>query len=79
MAEPVKDPVCGMQVDPDAAPAKSEYQGTAYYFCAEVCKNQFDADPEKYVGAPAAEPEAPPAAEAATEAPSRRWWEFWKR
>ncbi len=79
MAEPVKDPVCGMQVDPDTAPANSEYQGTVYYFCAEACKSQFDADPGKYVGAPAPEPETPPAAEAAAEAPRRRWWEFWKR
>ena len=77
MAEPVKDPVCGMEVDPETAAAKSEHKGTAYYFCAEACKSQFDADPAKYAGAPApaAAPEAPPAAEARP----KRWWEFWKQ
>lgn len=29
----VKDPVCGMMVDPETAPAKAEYQGQTYYFC----------------------------------------------
>jgi YHS domain-containing protein len=72
MAEPVKDPVCGMEVDPETAPAKSEQEGTTYYFCAEACKAQFDADPGKYVG-------GAPTAEAAAEGPSRRWWEFWKQ
>jgi YHS domain-containing protein len=44
----VKDPVCGMDVDPKTAP-KSEYQGHAYYFCSQGCKTSFDKDPKKYV------------------------------
>ncbi len=40
------DPVCGMQVDPAKAAAKSEYKGTTYYFCSEHCKKTFDANPE---------------------------------
>jgi Cu+-exporting ATPase len=84
MAELVKDPVCNMDVDPDTAAAKSEHQGTAYYFCAEGCKQSFDADPHKFLGggeAPAAQaaPAAEQPAEApAGEAPPKRWWEFWK-
>ncbi|MDI3548277.1 MAG: hypothetical protein PWR10_1929 [Halanaerobiales bacterium] len=31
-----KDPVCGMEVDPDKAAATYDYQGKTYYFCAEV-------------------------------------------
>ncbi len=80
MAELVKDVVCGMDVDPDTAPAKSEHRGTTYYFCAEGCKQEFDADPRKFLNgaAPAAAPAAgPPPVEAAA-APRRRWWEFWK-
>ena len=50
MASMVKDPVCGMDVDPGKAAAKSEYQGNTYYFCAPGCKTKFDQDPEKYVG-----------------------------
>ncbi|MEX2238802.1 MAG: YHS domain-containing protein [Dehalococcoidia bacterium] len=45
-----KDPVCGMDVDPKAAPASSEYQGKTYYFCAAGCKRQFDQNPEQFVG-----------------------------
>lgn len=45
-----KDPVCGMEVDPATAAAKSEYKGQTYYFCAPGCKQAFDKDPEKYLG-----------------------------
>ena len=46
-----KDPVCGMDVAPKTAAAKSEYQGQTYYFCSKGCKTQFDKTPEKFVGA----------------------------
>lgn len=46
-----KDPVCGMDVDPKEAAAKSEYKGVAYYFCGLSCKREFDEAPEKFVGA----------------------------
>lgn len=49
-AKTVKDPVCGMNVDPETAPAKSEYMGKTYYFCSAGCKKAFDANPAKYVG-----------------------------
>jgi len=45
-----KDPVCGMDVNPKEAAGKSEYKGTAYYFCAPGCKRAFDERPEKFVG-----------------------------
>jgi YHS domain-containing protein len=43
------DPVCNMEVNEKAAPAKSDYQGKTYYFCAPGCKKAFDKDPAKYV------------------------------
>ena len=43
-----RDPVCDMEVDPQTAPAKSEYQGTTYYFCSLACKQAFEADPKQY-------------------------------
>lgn len=46
-----KDLVCGMEVDPKKAAAKSEYKGKTYYFCAPGCKAAFDKDPEHYVKA----------------------------
>lgn len=45
-----KDPVCGMDVDENAAAGKSEYKGQTYYFCSPGCKRSFDKEPEKYVG-----------------------------
>jgi Cu+-exporting ATPase len=48
-----KDLVCGMDVDPATAAAKSEYKGETYYFCAPGCKRSFDEDPERFVQAEA--------------------------
>src|SRR6184192_3215981 len=43
-------PVCGMDVDPKAAP-RSVYKGTTYYFCYDDDKKTFDAAPDKFVTA----------------------------
>lgn len=44
----VIDPVCGMQVDPQAT-AHSTHQGEQhFYFCSAKCKEKFVADPSKY-------------------------------
>jgi YHS domain-containing protein len=43
------DPICKMEVDPKAAPAKAEYKGQTYYFCCAGCKVAFEKDPEKYL------------------------------
>jgi len=45
----VKDPVCGMMVDPKTAAGKSVFQGQTYYFCSTGCKADFDKNPQKYV------------------------------
>ena len=45
----VKDVVCGMEIDPNEAAGKSEYQGKTYYFCAPGCKRKFDANPQQFV------------------------------
>ncbi len=49
MANTVRDPVCGMDIDPATAAGKSEYKGQTYYFCSAGCKKSFDKEPEKYV------------------------------
>ncbi len=51
-AEKVKDPVCGMTIDPATAKGKSDHEGKTYYFCSDDCKKKFDADPKKYVQPP---------------------------
>ena len=45
----VVDPVCGMDVDPATAAAKSDYKGKTYYFCSKDEKAQFDKEPEKFL------------------------------
>jgi P-type Cu+ transporter len=52
----VKDPVCGMTVDPTAARGGSfTYQGAKYFFCNPRCNERFRSDPGKYL-APAYKP-----------------------
>jgi len=45
----VIDPICGMEVEPEEAAGKSEYQGRTYYFCNPMCLERFEAEPAKYV------------------------------
>jgi Cu+-exporting ATPase len=48
-AHKVKDPVCGMMVDPHTAKHRYEHHGHTYYFCSPKCREKFIADPEKYL------------------------------
>ncbi|WP_130618637.1 heavy metal translocating P-type ATPase [Dyella amyloliquefaciens] len=48
-AHTVKDPVCGMNVDPHKAAHHLEHDGHTYYFCAQRCKEKFQADPQRYL------------------------------
>jgi len=47
----VRDPVCGMYVDPARARGSAEYKGQTYYFCSPRCLERFNAEPEKYLAA----------------------------
>lgn len=42
------DPVCGMQVNPEAAIA-IEHAGHVYYFCESACADTFRDDPDRWV------------------------------
>ena len=46
----VKDPVCGMTVDPATAKHCSEHAGKTWYFCAARCREKFEANPKQYLG-----------------------------
>lgn len=48
MADTVRDPVCGMDIDPQNAVASMDYDGKTYYFCSDGCYQSFQADPAKY-------------------------------
>ncbi|MCS0494383.1 heavy metal translocating P-type ATPase [Ancylobacter sp. MQZ15Z-1] len=54
--ETMKDPVCGMDVDPHTAQHRAEHGGRTYYFCCNGCRTKFVADPQKYLEPRAAEP-----------------------
>src|SRR5262249_26961692 len=48
--ETVADPVCGMQVSKATPPGGThDHAGTTYYFCAELCRRRFAADPDRYL------------------------------
>jgi len=55
----MKDPVCGMNVDPASAAGTSQYQGQTVYFCSQGCKAKFDADPGEFSAVPPARPAGP--------------------
>ncbi len=48
----MKDPVCGMTVDPEKAAAKREHGGKTYYFCSVRCAERFSNEPGKFLAAP---------------------------
>ena len=48
-AATVKDPVCGMTVDPAKTPHHAEHTGATYHFCSSGCRTKFVADPAKYI------------------------------
>lgn len=46
----VKDPVCGMMIDPKSAKGGSSiYQNQTYYFCNPKCKTKFELAPSNYL------------------------------
>ena len=45
----MKDPVCGMWVDPHTAKHRAEHDGQPYYFCSAGCRTKFMADPARYL------------------------------
>jgi Cu+-exporting ATPase len=63
----VKDPVCGMMVDPQKAAGKVEHAGKTYFFCSPRCQERFEKEPEKFLATPGtagmehAHPTTPPA------------------
>lgn len=50
--ERVKDPVCGMEVDPKISKGTGlliEHNGKSYYFCMNECKQEFVKNPRQYL------------------------------
>ncbi len=65
------DPVCGMHVDPATARGGAlVHAGVEYAFCSAHCRAAFEAQPERYVSAPASAKHSCCSANAPSTAPS---------
>jgi Cu+-exporting ATPase len=47
----IRDPVCGMTVDPAAGKPTAEHGGRTFHFCSDRCHTKFQAEPEAYLSA----------------------------
>jgi Cu+-exporting ATPase len=45
----MRDPVCGMSVDPAAGKPTVDYDGKTFHFCSQGCQKKFVADPDKFL------------------------------
>src|ERR1039457_5163050 len=45
----MKDPICGMDVEPATAAGSHVHDGQTYYFCSTHCLAEFRADPTRYI------------------------------
>ena len=51
VAKNMIDPVCGMNVEPNTAAGKHEYNGQTYFFCSHHCMAKFKEAPENFLKA----------------------------
>ncbi|WP_265517961.1 heavy metal translocating P-type ATPase [Nitratireductor luteus] len=47
----IRDPVCGMTVDPDSGKPSHEHGGHLFHFCSQSCRDKFAKEPEAYIEA----------------------------
>jgi Cu+-exporting ATPase len=47
----VRDPVCGMNVNPETSKHRAEHEGKTYHFCSAGCRTKFMGDPDRYLSA----------------------------
>src|SRR4051794_14708573 len=45
----VRDPVCGMSVDPATSRHRFDYRGENFHFCSAGCQAKFAANPARYL------------------------------
>ncbi len=54
-AATLRDPVCGMMVDPRKTPHRAEHSGRTWHFCSAGCREKFLAGPTRYLEPQAAQ------------------------
>ncbi|TPJ73312.1 heavy metal translocating P-type ATPase [Mesorhizobium sp. B2-7-1] len=47
----IRDPVCGMMVDPAGGKPTAEHGGRTFHFCSERCRTKFQAESQAYLAA----------------------------
>jgi Cu+-exporting ATPase len=62
----VRDPVCGMTVDPHETQHRAEQGGRNYYFCSPGCRQKFVGDPSRYLSPEQEKEKAEPASAGTT-------------
>ena len=55
----VRDPVCGMSVDPATSQHRFDYRGETFHFCSAGCRTKFAADPRQYLDKTKAKADVP--------------------
>jgi len=55
----LRDPVCGMSVDPATSKHRFDTRGQTFHFCSAGCRTKFAADPAKYLDKKQPPPELP--------------------
>ena len=58
-AATVRDPVCGMTVDPATSKHRFDHHDKTFHFCSAGCRTKFAADPESYLAERKPQAEAP--------------------
>ncbi|MDP1867992.1 MAG: HAD-IC family P-type ATPase, partial [Bradyrhizobium sp.] len=61
---PVRDPVCGMTVEPATSKHRFDHHGQTFHFCSAGCRTKFAADPGAFLGERKAEAQAAQVAQA---------------
>ena len=73
-----RDPVCGMNVRVDAALSDglvAEHDHHTYYFCRAGCRDEFQADPDRFITSHAHAAQDAKPRSAAIDDGMRRWYE----
>ena len=52
----MRDPVCGMSVDPETAPHRHQLGNATYHFCSAGCASKFETEPDRYLNPPDSDP-----------------------
>ncbi len=48
-SQSIRDPVCGMFVDPEKSSYRLDFEGKTFWFCCRGCLNKFTVNPQQYL------------------------------